>query len=214
MLAGFTWFKQSGYRWTDGGLTVYIDPWDVPGEPEPADVIFITHAHSDHFSPDDLGRLAKKDTVIVAPRDVAADLSGNVVAVAPGDVAEGAGVKAQVVPAYNIVEERLEAHPKGNGWVGYILELGGTSYYHAGDTDHLPELEDVQASVAFLPIGGTYTMEAREAAGLAKKISPDVAVPMHYGFVVGTPADAERFRGEAQPVKVEILTPEHPFEKI
>ncbi len=121
-------------------------------------------------------------------------------------------MKAQAVPAYNIVEERLEAHPKANGWVGYLLQLGDHTYFHAGDTDHLPELEDLDAGVAFLPIGGTFTMDPREAGALAKAISPQIAVPMHYGFVVGRAADAERFRAEAAPVTVEFLTPEHPFE--
>lgn len=211
MLEGFTWYKQSGYRWAGNGLTVYIDPWDVPEGAEPGDAIFLTHAHYDHYSPEDLGRLRKEETVVVAPRDIAAELSGNVVAVAPGDTTEAVGVKAQVVPAYNIVEERLEAHPKANNWVGYVLELGGRSYYHAGDTDHVPELDEVRAGVAFLPVGGTFTMDASEAAGLARAISPDLAVPMHYGFEIGSPADAERFKAEAAPVPVEILTPERPF---
>lgn len=213
MLDRFTWFKQSGYRWLGDGLTVYIDPWELTGEPEPADVIFITHAHYDHYSPEDLARVRKDETVIVAPRDVAAELSGAVTAVAPGEAVEAAGVKAQVVPAYNIVEGREEHHPKANGWVGYLLDLGGATYYHAGDTDHLPELEDVRANVAFLPIGGTYTMEAGEAAGLAKKIAPELAVPMHYGFEVGSPSLADTFRREAEPIAVQILEAEHPFEQ-
>jgi L-ascorbate metabolism protein UlaG (beta-lactamase superfamily) len=213
MLEHFTWYKQSGYRWRGDGLTVYIDPWELTGDPEPADVIFITHAHYDHYSPDDLGQIRKDTTPIVAPRDVAAELSGDVTAVGAGDTVEAAGVKAQVVPAYNIVPEREEAHPKANGWVGYILELGGATCYHAGDTDHLPELEDVRANLAFLPIGGTYTMEPAEAGGLAKKIGPEIAVPMHYGFVVGSPSLAEEFRREAEPVTVEILQPERSFEQ-
>lgn len=213
MLERFTWYRQSGYRWRGDDRVIYIDPWQVTGEPEPADAIFITHAHFDHYSPDDLGRLRKEGTVIVAPGDIAAELSGDVVAVAAGDTVEAAGVEAQAVPAYNIVEERLDAHPKANGWVGYLLELGEHTYYHAGDTDHLPELEGLRTGVAFLPIGGTYTMDAREAAGLARELSPRVAVPMHYGFVVGTPADAETFKAEAAPVPVELLTPEHPFER-
>jgi L-ascorbate metabolism protein UlaG (beta-lactamase superfamily) len=116
------------------------------------------------------------------------------------------------VPAYNIAEERLQNHPKANRWVGYVLNLGGTTYYHAGDTDHVPELDEVKTDVAFLPIGGTYTMEAPEAAGLAKVIGPQIAVPMHYGFVVGTPSEAERFAREADPIRVQILTPTNPFE--
>jgi L-ascorbate metabolism protein UlaG (beta-lactamase superfamily) len=212
MLAGFTWFRQSAMRFAGEGLTVYIDPWGTSAERE-ADVIFITHAHADHFQPQEIERLSKDGTSIVAPSDVAKELSGDVTPVAPGDSIEVSGIKVQAVPAYNVHPDRLEYHPKANRWVGYILELRGTTYYHAGDTDHAPELDDVSADVAFLPIGGTYTMEPREAAGLAKSISPQIAVPMHYGFVVGSPKDAETFRREAQPVKVEVLTPENPFER-
>jgi L-ascorbate metabolism protein UlaG (beta-lactamase superfamily) len=122
------------------------------------------------------------------------------------------GIKVQAVPAYNIVEDRLDNHPQANNWVGYLLDLGGTTYYHAGDTDHLPELEDVKADVSFVPIGGTYTMDAVEAAELVKAQSPKIAVPMHYGFVVSTPAEAERFKREASPVVVQILEPASPFE--
>jgi L-ascorbate metabolism protein UlaG (beta-lactamase superfamily) len=212
MLAGFTWFRQSAMRFAGEGLTVYIDPWGTSAERE-ADVIFITHAHADHFQPQEIERLSKDGTSIVAPSDVAKELSGDVTPVAPGDSIEVSGIKVQAVSAYNVHPDRLEYHPKANRWVGYILELRGTTYYHAGDTDHAPELDDVSADVAFLPIGGTYTMEPSEAAGLAKSISPQIAVPMHYGFVVGSPKDAETFRREAQPVKVEVLTPENPFER-
>jgi L-ascorbate metabolism protein UlaG (beta-lactamase superfamily) len=211
MLDGFTWYKQSAYKWKGDGLTVFIDPWEVSTE-DPADVIFITHAHDDHFQPDEIEKLRKYGTKLVAPPDIAAGLSGDVTAVRPGDSLDVGGVKVQAVPAYNIAEERLEMHPKANGWVGYILTLGGHTYYHAGDTDHAPELSDVRADVALLPIGGTYTMEVTEAAGLAKAISPQIAVPMHYGFVVGSPSDGERFAKEADPVRVEILTPVRPFE--
>jgi L-ascorbate metabolism protein UlaG (beta-lactamase superfamily) len=211
MIERFTWFKQSAYRWDGDGVSVYIDPWGVPeGAPE-ADAIFITHAHDDHFQPEEIKRLQGKNTQIVAPRDIAADLSGNVQPVAPGDTVEAAGIKAQAVPAYNIREERLDMHPKANGWVGYVLELDGNRYYHAGDTDHLTELETLSPNVAFVPIGGTYTMDASEAAGLIRNMSPQLAVPMHYGFVVGTQADAERFKKEAEPIKVEILEPQEAF---
>lgn len=213
MLERFTWFKQSGYRYDGEGLTVYIDPWDVTEGSPPADVVLITHSHDDHYSPDDLEKIRKDDTVYVAPRDFADEITGEVTAVSPGDKLEVRGVQAQVVPAYNIVEERLSNHPKAKGWVGYLVTLGGTTYYHAGDTDALPELESLPAKVTFLPVGGTFTMDSREAAALAKSIGPEIAVPMHYGFVdeAGTPADAEAFKKEAAPVRVEILTPEHDF---
>jgi len=212
MLDRFTWFRQSAYLWRGDGLTVYIDPWMVTTD-DAADVIFITHAHFDHYQHDDIEKVRRDGTKIVAPQDIARELSGDVTPVSPGDSLDVAGIRVQAVPAYNVVKERLQAHPKENNWVGYVLTLGANSYYHAGDTDHLPELEAVRADVAFLPIGGTYTMDPGEAAGLARAINPQIAVPMHYGFVVGSPSDAERFAKEADPVKVETLEPVHPFEQ-
>lgn len=213
MLEGITWYRQSALRFTDGERTVYIDPWGTDEAAPPADLILITHAHDDHFQPDEIARLSAAGAKIVAPHDVAAEISGDVTPVAPGESHEIAGVRFTTVPAYNTAEERLEMHPKANRWVGYVLELPGGAYYHAGDTDHVPELDDVKADVAFLPIGGTYTMDAEEAAGLARSIDPRMAVPMHFGFVVGSPSDAERFRELAAPVAVQILTPENPFER-
>ena len=212
MLERFTWFRQSAFRWRDEDLTVYIDPWGTTGDP-PADLILITHAHFDHFQIEEIERLLKPGTEIVAPADVAKEISGDVNAVGPGDSLEVAGVKVQAVPAYNIAPDRLDKHPKANNWVGFVLELGGSTYYHAGDTDHLPELESLRTDVAFVPIGGTYTMDAREAGGLVRALSPQLAVPMHFGFVVGSPSDAETFRTEAAPVRVEVLAPENPFEQ-
>ncbi len=211
MLDRFTWFRQSAYLWRGDGINLYIDPWGVTTD-EPADAIFITHAHSDHFQPEEIEKIRKEGTKIVAPRDIARGLSGDVTPVRPGDSLDVHGIKVQAVPAYNTREERLQMHPKANAWVGYILTLGPNTYYHAGDTDHAPELSAIRADVAFLPIGGTYTMDPAEAAGLAKAISPQVAVPMHYGFVVGSPSDAERFAKEADPVTVQTLTPTNPFE--
>ena len=213
MLERFTWFRQSAFRWTDGVGTVYIDPWGTPEDAPPADLILITHAHFDHFQPEEIARLSTGDTVVAAPHDVAAELAGNITPVVPGESHELAGVAFTTVPAYNTREEALEFHPKANGWVGYVLGLGGATVYHAGDTDALAELESVRTDVAFVPIGGHYTMNAEEAGGLVKAMGPRVAVPMHFGFVVGTASDADRFRDAAAPVKVEVLTPQDPYEQ-
>ncbi len=212
MLDRITWFRQSALRWKDDERTIYIDPWGTSADDPPADLILITHAHEDHFQPDEIDRLRKDGTKIVAPHDIAQELGGDVTPVAPGESHEVAGVHFTTVPAYNTREEALQFHPQANRWVGYLLELGGATYYHAGDTDHAPELDDVSADVAFLPIGGYYTMDPEEAAGLATRIGPKLAVPMHYGFRVGSPSFADRFRSAASPVPVEFMTPTNPFE--
>ena len=213
MLDHVTWFKNSAFLWRSADLAIYIDPWGIPEDSPPADVILVTHAHYDHFIPEDIEKVRTPRTALVGPADVAKELSGDVTAVGPGDAVEASGVKVQCVPAYNVQQDRLEFHPDSNRWVGYIVELADGVYYHAGDTDHLPELESIHADVAFLPAGGTFTMDAHQAAGLAKAMTPGTAVPMHYGFVSGSSKDGETFRDAASPVTVEVFEPVNPFER-
>lgn len=214
MLERFTWFRQSAMRYGTEAFRVYIDPWGTSADDGAADVIFITHVHDDHFCPEDIERLRKDTTRFVAPRDVAQNLTGDVTPVAPGESHEVGGVRFTTVPAYNNVEHRLERHPRANNWVGYILELERRTYYHSGDTDHVPELDDIVTDVAMVCIGGDpFTMGPQEAGDLVKAMTTRLAVPMHYGFVVGSPRQAEEFRRAADPVPVEELTPMNPFER-
>jgi L-ascorbate metabolism protein UlaG (beta-lactamase superfamily) len=200
-------------RYAGDGLTIYLDPWGTSPDDPQADLIFITHAHFDHLQPSEIERLSAPGTKLVAPRDVARELSGDVTVVGPGESHEVGGVRFETVPAYNVVEERLDMHPKAKAWVGYVLELEGHRYYHAGDTDALPELEALSTDVAMVPIGGTYTMDYREAAGFVKAMRPGVAVPMHYGFVVCSPSHGDLFKKEAEPIPVQLLDPVNPFEQ-
>ena len=161
MLDNITWFRQSAMRIRTDGLVVYVDPWGTSEDDEPADLILLTHAHDDHFRPEEIDRLTKGSTKIAAPRDVANELSGAVTAVSPGETHDIGGVRIRTVPAYNTVEHRLERHPRAKGWVGYVVSLGGSTYYHSGDTDALPELEEIVTDVAMVCIGGDpFTMGA------------------------------------------------------
>jgi L-ascorbate metabolism protein UlaG (beta-lactamase superfamily) len=214
MLEKFTWYKQSAYKWKGDGITVYIDPWGLRAQEEPADVVFITHAHADHFEPTDIEKIRKKTTQFIAPRDVANNLTGTVKAIKPGESLDVAGIKFQTVPAYSTVEHRLQTHPKSNNWVGYVLSLDGHRYWFSGDGDPNPDIEQVKTDVALICIGGDpYVMNASEAAGVVKKIKPQLAVPNHYGFVVGVESDGDKFAREAAPVKVQILKPVNAFER-
>ena len=177
-----------------GTVTVYVDPFQIQGEPRDADVIFVTHSHHDHFSPEDIRKVRKSDTLLVLPPDcvfLAAELGWhNVLPVEAGTVGEACGIPFQAVPAYNIGKH---FHEKNRGWVGYVLTFNGHRHYIAGDTDIIPEMADIACDVAWLPVGGTYTMTAAEADEAVRRIGPKVAVPTHYGAVIGDDSDALAF---------------------
>ncbi len=203
LLEGITWLGHASFRIRSPQGVIYIDPWQLK-DGEPADLILITHSHHDHFSPDDVAKIRKADTMIVSVADVTQQLKGEVKTVEVGDKLGVKGVEIEVVPAYNPAKR---FHPQAAGGVGYVIAVGGRRIYHAGDTDAIPEMADIQADVALLPAGGTYTMTASEAAQVANTIHPGVAVPMHWGTVVGSRADAEAFRDKCE-VPVRILTPD------
>ncbi len=202
MAENIFWLGHDSFR-LKGEKVVYIDPWKLAPGAEKADVILVTHDHYDHFSPNDIAKISKPDSVVVAPQSVANKLGGKVTVVKPGDKISAAGVSVQVVPAYN---PNKQFHPKSAGHVGYIVTLNGKRIYHSGDTDLIPEMAQIKADIALLPVSGTYVMNATEAAEAAKTIKPALAIPMHYGDpdVVGTLADAQQFEKLAT-VPVEIL---------
>lgn len=188
---------QSSIR-IQGSKTVYFDPWQIDGEPHDADYVFVTHEHYDHFSPEDISKVIKYDGYLVVPESMAHLLSGivtipgqNMITVRPGEKKEIARLLVEVYPAYNLSKP---FHIKRNGWVGYVITMDAKRYYVAGDTDAIPELRDITCDAAFLPIGGTYTMDANEAAKLTLSIEPKVVIPTHYGSVVGSPVDGDFFR--------------------
>jgi L-ascorbate metabolism protein UlaG (beta-lactamase superfamily) len=200
------WLGHDSFR-IDGPPVVYVDPYQLSGELPPADLILITHDHFDHLSPADVAKIHRPATVVVAPKEVVSKLSVPVTTIAVGETRKVAGISVKAVAAYNTDKT---FHPKADGKVGFVFAVGGVTYYHAGDTDVIPEMNDLAPDVALLPVSGTYVMTADEAAKAARAIKPKTAVPMHYGAIVGSEADARRFAKllEGSGIKVVIKTKE------
>ncbi len=175
---------------------IYIDPFKVEKNYNDADLIFITHDHYDHYSEEDIQKVKKDNTKIIIPENVLSKAlktgfkQSSIVTVEPNKRYIVEGIRFETVPSYNI---NKQFHPKENRWVGYIIELEGNKYYIAGDTDITPENRKIKCDVAFVPVGGTYTMDFKEAADLINEIQPKIAVPIHYGSIVGTKQDAIDF---------------------
>ncbi len=176
--------------------TLYFDPFNLPNEPHDADIVFITHEHYDHFSFKDIDKAANEKTIYVFPRGMKNAMlkhkipKEQIYPLVPGQTALIAGVPIHAIAAYNI---NKPFHPKNNGWLGYVVTVDGSRIYICGDTDDTPEARAVKCDIVCVPVGGTYTMDAREAAVFVNTIKPRIAVPMHYGTVVGKPADADTF---------------------
>ena len=175
---------------------IYIDPFKIDRNYNDADIIFITHDHYDHYSEDDIDKVRKNNTVIVAPEGLMTKLlekgflKDYIITVQPDKEYIVEGIKFKTVLAYNT---NKQFHPKENGWVGYIIEIRDIRYYIAGDTDVTAENKKVKCDVAFVPVGGKYTMDFKEASSLINEIKPKIAVPIHYGSIVGTNQDAIDF---------------------
>jgi L-ascorbate metabolism protein UlaG (beta-lactamase superfamily) len=203
------WTGHAGFRINDG-ITIYIDPYELAVY-QPADLILITHDHFDHLSMTDLRKVVSERTTIIAPYEAEkslSDLLGERVFVKPGDVLEARGVKIWAVPAYNINKFRSSGivyHPREDLKVGYVLQVSDVKIYHAGDTDNIPEMKGVECDIALLPISGKYVMTVEEAVAATKTIRPKVVIPMHYGAIIGSEADAEKFRSLLSNVPIDVV---------
>jgi L-ascorbate metabolism protein UlaG (beta-lactamase superfamily) len=203
MSVDIQWFGHASFRISDGDNVIYIDPWKLPAALHDADAIFVSHSHYDHCSKLDVEKASKDTTVVVAPAETIHKL-GAVNAITPGESFPIKEIEVEAVAAYNIGKT---FHPRGHNWCGAVITIGPLRIYYAGDTDLIPQMSDLKdVDVALLPVGGTYTMSAQEAAAATKAIGCKAAIPYHWGDVIGSEADAEAF-AKAAACKVHVLKP-------
>jgi L-ascorbate metabolism protein UlaG (beta-lactamase superfamily) len=193
------WLGHDGFR-IDTEKIIYFDPYQIDAGPR-ADLILISHDHFDHCSPEDVAKILGPETIIVTEKDSAEKLTGDVRILKPGETLNLDGVKILGVPSYNTDKD---FHPRKNGWLGFLVEVSGTRIYHAGDTDYIPEMKDLEVDIALLPVSGTYVMTAEQAVKAALAMGPTLAIPMHYGAIVGGNQDALDFKN-ALDGKVDVL---------
>ncbi len=177
--------------------TIYFDPFKIAKEYHDADIIFVTHSHYDHFSEKDILKVKRQNTKIVITQDLYERTKKlgfqekNIIKVIPNETYQIDSILVKTIPAYNT---NKQFHPKENNWVGYLIKFDDVIYYVAGDTDLTEENKKIKCDVAFVPIGGTYTMTQEEAVKLVNRIKPKIAIPIHYGEIVGTKQDAKKFK--------------------
>lgn len=199
-LEGITWFRGSSVRIRRRGLEIHVDPLRVD-EDSKADFVLLTHPHYDNFSEDDIARVRGEDTVLIAPASMKKQLDEVDHYMRPGDMLQLDGFDVLAVPAHN-VEKKF--HTPEHGWLGYVFTVGGTTYYHAGDTDFLPSMFGIRCDVAFLPVGGHYTMGIEDAAKAGQACGAEVIVPIHWGDPHGSEEDIARLK-ELFPRSVHVL---------
>jgi len=208
-----TWLGHDGFRIQDGQV-IYIDPFKIGSGGPKADILLVSHEHFDHCNIEDLSKVTTANTVVVAHSQSRSELgklkAKELKIIKPGDKIAVGAVAIEAVPAYNVNKFREPGrvfHPKEDGKLGFILTVKGVRIYHAGDTDHIPEMKNIRADIALLPVSGTYVMTAQEAAAAAASINPKLVIPMHFGAIVGSTTDADDFKRLAK-CEVKILEKE------
>ena len=202
-LDGITWFRGSSVRIRHAGLEIHVDPLAVDEESE-ADFVLLTHPHYDNFSEDDIAKVRGDRTVLIAPASMKKQLDEADHFMRPGDMLQLDVFDVLAVPAHNL-EKKF--HSPEQGWLGYVFTAGSTTFYHAGDTDFLDAMYGIRCDVAFLPVGGHYTMGVEDAARAAEACGAEVVSPIHWGEAYGTEADIARLR-ELFSREVRVLEPQ------
>jgi len=204
MVEKIHWLGHASFFIDSDLAKIYIDPYQIKKTSPQADIILITHEHFDHFSPEDIKKIAKSDTILVGPRTILGKTNYSTKVMSPGEKLKLKNIEIEGVYAYNV---NKNFHPKKNEYLGFLITIEGTRIYHAGDTDLIPEMKNIKADIVLLPVGGTYTMNAKEAAEAVKLLNPKIAIPMHWGSIVGSQKDAEEFKKLCK-CEVKILTKE------
>ncbi len=182
---------------------IYFDPFQIEAERHDADIVFVTHDHFDHFSLEDIRKVEKEDTVFVIPECMHDMLGGNVIEAVPGVIFDVEGYEVKAVPSYNVGKP---FHPKEKGYIGYIVKIEGKRVFVAGDCDVNGDNREAGCDIALIPIGGKFTMDFREAAGLVNQMRPGLVIPTHYGDVAGDKEDGRKFRDLVDPsIEVKLL---------
>jgi L-ascorbate metabolism protein UlaG (beta-lactamase superfamily) len=197
------WLGHASFKITDGNTVIYIDPWKLKEAAHDATLVLVSHSHGDHYSADDINKVSASATKLIAAGDVIQQ-AGKGQVLKPGQTIDVGGIRITGVAAYNPAKQ---FHPKTNNWLGFVIEIAGKRIYYAGDTDQTPEMNALKnIDLALLPVGGTYTMNAAEAAEATKQFKPKCAIPYHYGDIVGGQSDADNFKKEAA-CPVTVLKP-------
>jgi L-ascorbate metabolism protein UlaG (beta-lactamase superfamily) len=197
------WLGHASFRINAEGAVIYIDPWKLSEAAHDATVVLVSHSHYDHYSAEDVAKVIGPDTKVMGPADVIGQ-EGRGQAIEPGQKVIVNGVSITGVASYN---PNKQFHPKDNDWLGFVVEIGSKRIYYAGDTDLTAEMKALtDIDIALLPVGGTYTMDAEEAAIAVEHIKPERAIPYHWGDIVGKHSDAQRFADNAK-CEVKVLRP-------
>ncbi len=186
--------------------TVYFDPYKIENDIHDADIIFITHNHYDHMDNESIEKIKNEDTIIVAPKSMEEIIKKiefkNYILLNPNEETNIDNINIKTIPAYN---KEKQFHPRNNNWLGYIVKIDNITYYIAGDTDVTLEAENVKCDIAFIPIGGHFTMDVDEATELIKKINPKIVIPIHYGSIIGEKTFGKKLKENLSNTNIQVI---------